>query len=151
MRWFVGSVAAFAACCVLSFAGHPVLAGLVVVTAAVAVSWQSKRSPLDRPRLPFGAVTERVRAEVYDRDGMTCRYCRRAVHPACGLGHGPLSLCDLCASLDHVLPRSRGGTDQPDDLVTACWRCNDDKAARTPEEWADAGTWFAEAGSWPAG
>ena len=51
--------------------------------------------------------------------GAVCVYC--AIRPA--------------EVLDHVLPRSRGGTDLPDNLVPACWRCNDAKNARTPAEW----------------
>lgn len=31
-------------------------------------------------------------------------------------------------TLDHVIPRSRGGTDQSSNLVTACRRCNTKKA-----------------------
>ncbi len=37
-------------------------------------------------------------------------------------------------TIDHVLPRSRGGTDDPENLVTACRPCNTRKANRTPEE-----------------
>jgi 5-methylcytosine-specific restriction endonuclease McrA len=36
-------------------------------------------------------------------------------------------------TLDHILPRSRGGDNSPVNIVTACIRCNR-KANRTPEE-----------------
>lgn len=36
--------------------------------------------------------------------------------------------------VDHLLPRSRGGTDAWNNLVLACVRCNDRKGARTPAE-----------------
>lgn len=55
---------------------------------------------------------------VYERDGSTCRYC--------GAGDS--------LSIDHVIPRSRGGKDDPGNLVVACWPCNSRKGARTPEE-----------------
>jgi 5-methylcytosine-specific restriction endonuclease McrA len=47
--------------------------------------------------------------------------------------------CQYCASsekltLDHVLPRSRGGRDTWENLVTACMPCNNRKGNRTPEE-----------------
>lgn len=40
---------------------------------------------------------------------------------------------------DHVLPLSRGGTDDPANVVVCCVSCNSSKANRTPEEWR-AGT-----------
>lgn len=55
---------------------------------------------------------------VYERDGMACRYCR--------------STDDL--SIDHVVPRCQGGTDESDNLVVACRRCNSRKGGRTPEQ-----------------
>lgn len=47
--------------------------------------------------------------------------------------------CQYCGSpdrltLDHVLPRSRGGKDHWENLVTACMPCNNRKGNRTPEE-----------------
>ena len=37
---------------------------------------------------------------------------------------------------DHVIPKSRGGSDDPSNIVIACHRCNTWKGARTPSEWA---------------
>jgi len=50
-----------------------------------------------------------------------------------------LNRCQYCGSadkltLDHVLPRSRGGRDTWENLVTACMSCNNRKGNRTPEE-----------------
>lgn len=46
--------------------------------------------------------------------------------------------CGYCpapaATVDHVLPRARGGTTTWLNTVAACWRCNSRKGARTPEE-----------------
>ena len=36
---------------------------------------------------------------------------------------------------DHVIPRSRGGSDNAENLVLSCNGCNSSKGARTPEEW----------------
>lgn len=36
---------------------------------------------------------------------------------------------------DHVIPRLRGGTDDPSNIVLACHRCNATKGNRTPDEW----------------
>jgi 5-methylcytosine-specific restriction endonuclease McrA len=37
-------------------------------------------------------------------------------------------------TLDHILPRSRGGRSVPENLCTACKLCNQRKGDRTPEE-----------------
>lgn len=36
---------------------------------------------------------------------------------------------------DHVTPKSRGGTDDPGNIVPACWSCNTSKGRKTLEEW----------------
>lgn len=47
-----------------------------------------------------------------------CRYC----------GFGPLRLEN--STLDHIEPKSRGGTDDPANLLLSCFRCNQRKADR---------------------
>lgn len=60
------------------------------------------------------------REAVIARCGHRCWYCG----------------CDgVDLTLDHVMPRSRGGADDPENLVPACRPCNSSKGARTPEEW----------------
>lgn len=56
--------------------------------------------------------------EVLERDGARCRYCGSAKHP----------------TIDHVVPKSRGGSDEPANLVVACRSCNARKGDRTPGE-----------------
>lgn len=67
------------------------------------------------------AIVRLTRKNVMLRDEHTCQYCVRTL-PAREL------------NLDHVLPRSRGGADSWDNLVTSCRRCNLEKGRRTPEE-----------------
>ena len=55
------------------------------------------------------------------RDKYTCQFCRRVL-PAHEL------------TLDHVIPRSRGGHTDWDNLVACCHRCNNLKGDRLPEE-----------------
>lgn len=57
---------------------------------------------------------------VINRDNGVCQYC----------GQTPDR-----PDIDHVIPRSRGGSDNPSNLVTACPSCNRSKGARTPDEW----------------
>lgn len=68
-------------------------------------------------RVPYRRVLL-TRRNVLRRDGHTCQYCGSEDR----------------LTLDHVLPRSRGGRDAWDNLVTACTPCNNRKANRTPEE-----------------
>jgi 5-methylcytosine-specific restriction endonuclease McrA len=60
-----------------------------------------------------------TRREVFQRDGFTCQYCGRVGR-------------DL--TLDHVMPRHRGGKHTWENLVSACKSCNHRKAGRTPQE-----------------
>ncbi|GAA0567383.1 HNH endonuclease [Paractinoplanes ferrugineus] len=57
------------------------------------------------------------RAGVLTRDHRTCAYC--------GAG---------ASTIDHVLPRSRGGANEWTNTVAACGRCNSRKGDRTPAE-----------------
>ncbi|MEA2063238.1 MAG: HNH endonuclease [Gemmatimonadota bacterium] len=59
------------------------------------------------------------RRNILRRDGHRCQYC--------GTTRVPLTT-------DHVIPRSLGGDDSWENLVTACVRCNNKKGARTPEK-----------------
>ena len=68
-----------------------------------------------RPR-PQGRLTRR---DVFLRDHYTCQYCGRRSK-------------DL--TLDHVLPRHRGGGHTWINVVAACKACNHRKAGRTPQE-----------------
>jgi len=68
-------------------------------------------------KLPFKSV-ELTRNNVFKRDSFECQYCG--------------SNRDL--TLDHVLPRSRGGQSNWKNLVTACKPCNAKKGDYTPKE-----------------
>ena len=61
------------------------------------------------------------RKNIFERDQHTCQYCARK-----------FSKSEL--TIDHVLPRSRGGRDTWDNLVLACVKCNIKKGSRTPDE-----------------
>jgi 5-methylcytosine-specific restriction endonuclease McrA len=61
------------------------------------------------------------RRNIFARDGNRCQYCGRRFPT------GELSL-------DHVMPRSRGGGTDWENIVCACVRCNVRKGGRTPSE-----------------
>jgi len=62
-----------------------------------------------------------TRKNIYERDVYTCQYCNKI-----------FSMEKL--SLDHVIPRSRGGKNTWENLVCSCIECNRRKKARTPKE-----------------
>lgn len=65
------------------------------------------------------AVSKRTRYEVLRRDNFTCRYCRSTENPL---------------TVDHVVPVTLGGTDDPSNLVAACKDCNYGKASSSPDQ-----------------
>lgn len=62
------------------------------------------------------SVSQRLRFNVFMRDGFRCQYCGRAAP-------------DVELEADHVHPRSKGGPDTMANLVTACVACNGGKRA----------------------
>jgi 5-methylcytosine-specific restriction endonuclease McrA len=72
-------------------------------------------------RVPYPSSVPLSRRAVFTRDGQTCVYCGSSA-----------------TSIDHVVPRSRGGTHTWDNVVAACRRCNHTKADRSLAEmgWA---------------
>lgn len=65
------------------------------------------------------SVSKRLRYEVLRRDNHACRYCG---------GTAP----GVRLTVDHVVPVVLGGTDMPDNLVSACVDCNSGKSATPP-------------------
>lgn len=75
-------------------------------------------------RLPYLVKRPRTqrkltRFEIFIRDNFTCQYCSTKTSQL---------------TLDHVIPRSRGGKHSWENVVGACVSCNHRKAGRTPAE-----------------
>lgn len=68
-------------------------------------------------KVPYHAGTSLNRRAVFVRDGGRCQYCNAAAE-----------------SIDHVVPRSRGGGHTWDNVVAACRSCNGRKRDRLLEE-----------------
>ena len=64
---------------------------------------------------PYAPIA--LRFEILKRDNFTCQYCGRNVK-----NH------NVSLHIDHILPRKKGGTDKPENLITACQECNLGKA-----------------------
>ena len=58
------------------------------------------------------SISARTRFEILKRDGFRCVYC------------GARAADGTTLHVDHVVPRARGGGDRPENLITACDRCN---------------------------
>ena len=71
-------------------------------------------------RLPSAAVAF-SRRNVFKRDHYACQYC--------GVQPGGEEL-----TIDHVVPRSQGGTSTWENCVLSCVACNKRKADRTPDQ-----------------
>ena len=72
-------------------------------------------------RIPNGRNVPVSRRGVLRRDNHRCGYCGVAA-----------------TTIDHIMPRSRGGKDTWENLVACCLKCNNVKGDRTPQEmgWA---------------
>lgn len=79
-------------------------------------SWHRWRARLVDPRSP--GVTAEQRREIFALFSGFCAYCNS---PA--------------TDLDHVIPLSRGGLDEPLNVVPACRSCNCSKGTKLPLEW----------------
>ncbi len=63
---------------------------------------------------------KRLRYSILARDMFTCRYC------------GARADGGAVLVVDHIIPVALGGTDDPENLITACEPCNQGKAAQSP-------------------
>lgn len=68
-------------------------------------------------RIPYRHSVPLSRRALFARDGGKCVYCQA---PA--------------TSIDHVIPRSRGGGHNWENVVSACHKCNHHKADKTLKE-----------------
>jgi len=71
-------------------------------------------------KLPYEKLMQNKpsRAMIYKRDGHKCQYCGSTKN----------------LTIDHIIPRSRGGEDSWENLVVACMPCNTRKSDRYLEE-----------------
>ena len=100
------------------------------VVEAARAKIRSENMALDMPlvirlvyyvRVPHRLLIPLTRRTILARDQYSCQYC--GAQPPKGQ-----------LTLDHVIPRSRGGGDSWDNVVAACIPCNQRKGDRRPEE-----------------
>ena len=71
-------------------------------------------------------IHPKLRTEIYERDNWTCYICLERLDASTPV-NDPSAL-----SLDHIQPRSKGGTDDPENLKTCCRGCNVRKSDSVP-------------------
>jgi hypothetical protein len=100
------------------------ITGMAVETARFDVHACTQGRPLSAVEYQQGTLhgTE-VREHLLTRHRHTCAYCS-------GVSANPV------LEVEHVQPRSRGGSNRVANLVIACKSCNEAKGARTAAEWA---------------
>lgn len=112
---------------------HEALVDAILGKAIVLETYDKLiRSPNETWKLPAVIVLRKVikhflghlpccRRYIYVRDKGCCQYCGTAVNSSQG-------------SVDHILPKSRGGAWSWENLVLACIKCNQRKGNKTPQE-----------------
>lgn len=125
-------------------ARRPQLAALLLATLALALRrrWlrlgrgrrpaRRRSSPARRP------IPAKTRQQIYARDGHTCLYCGRRRGSA------------ILLHLDHLYPYALGGTDDPENLVTACADCNLTKGVTVFRTDRDLARFAAQRQAWAA-
>ena len=91
--------------------------GRVLRSPSTRLPWPSVVRLRAYVAIPFTRITL-TRKNVMRRDRHRCQYCGSRDR----------------LTIDHVMPRSRGGKDTWENLVAACVPCNNRKGSRTPEE-----------------
>jgi 5-methylcytosine-specific restriction endonuclease McrA len=104
-----------------------VITGKAEILEAYDLELMTARQRYDAPsvirlaymiRRPHPRV-KRCRREIFIRDNYTCQYCGQRTHEL---------------TIDHVIPRSRGGGQSWENLVSACRACNHRKGGKTLTE-----------------
>lgn len=73
---------------------------------------------------PGGAVIRKWRNALWNRQGRKCHYCARSI----GIGK---------ATLDHIVPKSKGGPWKKSNMVVACEPCNNKRGDMDYQEFLE--------------
>jgi hypothetical protein len=60
------------------------------------------------------SISNKIRFEIFKKYNFTCQYCGR-------------STPEIILEVDHIIPKSKGGTDDIDNLIASCFECNSGK------------------------
>ncbi|EPY8414567.1 HNH endonuclease [Klebsiella aerogenes] len=79
--------------------------------------WRNYQAGKSRHERGYGRPWEIRRARVLQRDKYLCQNCRR---------HG---IATKATTVDHIIPKAHGGTDDDSNLESLCWPCHRKKTA----------------------
>lgn len=79
-----------------------------------------EKPKIKRGKNPRKQISGKIRQNIFMRDDYTCQICGANRHKD-----------NVKIEVDHILPVSKGGTNDPNNLQTLCRRCNREKHNRT--------------------
>lgn len=91
--------------------------GLLIRTVSTEYRYPAVVRLIEYKNIPYKGVLLN-RANIFKRDGNECQYCGSKKN----------------LTIDHIIPRSKGGKTNWLNLTTACHRCNVYKGDKTPEQ-----------------
>ena len=65
-------------------------------------------------------MTSKLRQQIKERDDYTCKNCGNSTHKE----------PNLLLEIDHIIPVSKGGCTEENNLQTLCWKCNRSKGSK---------------------
>ncbi|HDR2706480.1 TPA: HNH endonuclease [Enterobacter mori] len=80
--------------------------------------WRNYQTGKSRQERGYGRPWEVRRARILQRDKYICQECRRA------------GIATRASTIDHILAKAHGGTDDDFNLEALCWPCHRTKTAR---------------------
>ncbi|MFP8218745.1 HNH endonuclease [Klebsiella quasipneumoniae] len=79
--------------------------------------WRNYQPGKTRHERGYGRPWEIKRARIMKRDKYLCQNCRRD------------GIATKASSVDHIIPKAHGGTDDDFNLESLCWTCHSKKTA----------------------
>ena len=79
--------------------------------------WRNYQPGKTRQERGYGRPWEIKRARIMKRDKYLCQNCRRD------------GIATKASSVDHIIPKAHGGTDDDFNLESLCWTCHSKKTA----------------------
>ncbi|ECC8734951.1 TPA: HNH endonuclease [Salmonella bongori] len=81
-------------------------------------SWKQYKPGQSRHQRGYGSKWDIIRARILKRDQYLCQNHRRQ------------KIAKKATSVDHIIPKAHGGTDDDSNLESLCWECHRAKTAR---------------------
>lgn len=79
--------------------------------------WRNYQRGKSRQDRGYGRIWELIRPRIFQRDKYLCQNCRRQ------------GIAMKAVSIDHIIPKAHGGTDDDSNLEALCWPCHRKKTA----------------------